>query len=58
MVREVRERRGHGGTQTAERPFFRGSNTLRALTWKRLQQPSSRASTLLTGYFPVAFNTH
>jgi hypothetical protein len=33
-----------------ELPIFRRSITLAALTWKRLRQPSSRASTLLTGY--------
>jgi hypothetical protein len=34
-----------------ELPLFRRSITLRALTWKSRQQPSSRASMLLTGYF-------
>jgi len=37
--------------------LFRRSIIPRALTWKRRQQPSSRASMLLTGYFS-AFNTH
>ena len=37
----------------SELPFFRRSVIPRALTWKRLQQPSSRASTLLTGLFSV-----
>jgi hypothetical protein len=37
---------------SADLPLFRRSITPRALTWKSRQQPSSRASTLLTGYFP------
>jgi hypothetical protein len=41
-----------GRTRTAELPLFRRSITPRALTWKSRRQPSSRASTLLTGYFP------
>jgi hypothetical protein len=41
---------GHGNT--VELPLFRRSVIPRALTWKSRQQPSSRASTLLTGYFP------
>src|SRR5580704_4497924 len=40
------------GDYAIELPLFRRSITPRALTWKSLQQPSSRASTLLTGYFP------
>ncbi len=52
MVQEVRGAPGHGGTQTAERTLFRRSITLRAVTRERLQQPSSRASTLLTGCSP------
>ena len=36
----------------AEPPLFRRSIILRALTWKTLQQPSSRASALLTGCSP------
>jgi len=35
-----------------ELPLFRRSIIPRALTWKRLRQPSSRASTLLTGCSP------
>jgi len=35
-----------------ELPLFRRSITPRAITWKRPRQSSSRASTLLTGYFP------
>ena len=38
--------------QTDELPLFRRAITPRALTWKSCQQHSSRASTLLTGYFP------
>jgi hypothetical protein len=34
----------------ADLPLFRRSITPRAVTWKSRQQPSSRASTLLTGY--------
>ena len=37
---------------TFDLPLFRSSVILRALTWKRLQQPSSRASMLLTGCSP------
>jgi hypothetical protein len=33
-------------------PLFRSSVIPKAHTWKRLQQPSSHASTLLTGCFP------
>jgi len=40
-----------------ELPLFRRSIIPRALTWKRLRQPSSRASTLPSGYFPY-LNTH
>ena len=43
---------GRGQDRTVDLPLFRRSINPRALTWKRLQQPSSRASTLLTGYFP------
>ncbi|SRR6266567_6744763 len=42
---------------TAELPLFRSSIIPRALTRKKLQQPSSRASTLLAGC-SRAFNTH
>jgi hypothetical protein len=38
--------------RTTDLPLFRRSITPRALTWENCQQPSSRASTLLTGYFP------
>jgi hypothetical protein len=38
-------------------PLFRRSVIPRALTWKRLQQPSSRASTPLTAILRT-FNTH
>ena len=41
----------------SELPPFRRSIIPRALTWKRLRQPSSRASALLSGYF-ITFNTH
>ena len=45
--------RDSGTTDYAiELPLFRRSIILRALTWKRRQQPSSRASTLPSGYFP------
>jgi hypothetical protein len=37
--------------QADELPFFRRSIIPRAPTWKNGQQPSSRAYTLLTGYF-------
>jgi hypothetical protein len=47
----------HHATSKTERALFRSSIILRAVTWKRRQQPSSRASTLLTGYFR-SFNTH
>jgi hypothetical protein len=40
-----------------ELPLFRGSITPRALTWEKLQQPSSRASTLVTGCPPYPY-TH
>jgi hypothetical protein len=33
-------------------PVFRRSVIPKALTWESRQQPSSRAYTLLTGYFP------
>jgi hypothetical protein len=36
----------------SELPPFRRSIILRALTWKRRRQPSSRASVLLTGCSP------
>jgi hypothetical protein len=50
--------RDSGTTDYAiELPLFRRSIILRALTWKRRQQPSSRASTLPSGYFPY-FNTY
>ena len=48
---------GQGRGRTADLPFFRRSITPRALTWKSRQQPSSCASTLLTGDFPY-LNTH
>ena len=45
--------RDSGTTDYAiELPLFRRSIIPRAVTWERLQQPSSRASALLTGYFP------
>ena len=40
------------GVHCAELPLVRSSVIARALTWKRLLQPSSRASTLLTGCSP------
>ena len=47
---EFKERAGPAGP--IDPPLFRSSVILRALTWKTLQQPSSRASTLLTGCSP------
>jgi hypothetical protein len=44
------------GKSAADLPFFRRSITPRALTWKNRQQPSSSASTLLTGYFPYLYH--
>jgi hypothetical protein len=49
LVQQVEKKRQG---RTADLPLFRRSITPGALTWKSLQQPSSRASTLLTGYFP------
>jgi hypothetical protein len=47
---EPRERQQKPGSH--DLPVNRRSITPRALTWKSRQRPSSRASTLLTGYFP------
>ena len=62
----IRGRRGPGQPGSARRVpgrssgpagGFRSSVTPRALTWKRLQQPGSRASALVTGCSPC-LNTH
>ena len=53
----ISARRGQGQGRTADLPLFRSSVIPRALTWKRLQQPSSRASTPLTAILRT-FNTH
>ena len=45
----ISARRGQGQGRTADLPLFRSTVIPRALTWKRLQQPSSLASTLVSG---------